>query len=196
MTEPERTPANSGEPASMKPRVGLAQVGWTFLQIGAVAFGGLGAALALLQRELVDRRGWLTARDISDALAFTKPLPGSTVVQVVAFVGWRVRGWPGTGIAALGFLAPSATLMIAAAALLAALPESRWLTDALAGLQVAVVGLLASAMWQLARSEARGVFLSLMLLAAFAIGLVLNAAAVVVLAGIVGALVRPEPHRG
>ena len=57
------------------------------LQLGAVAFGGLGATLTLLQREPVGRRDWLEAREPEDALAFTKPLPGSTIVQVVALLG-------------------------------------------------------------------------------------------------------------
>ena len=61
-----------------------------FLRLGALAFGGLGAAIALIDRDLVERRGWATAEDVRAALAFTKPLPGSTVVQVVAFLGWRL----------------------------------------------------------------------------------------------------------
>jgi chromate transporter len=64
---------------------------WTlarvFLRIGATAFGGLGAALALVERELVAKRAWLTAADVTESLTYTKLLPGSTVVQVVAYLG-------------------------------------------------------------------------------------------------------------
>jgi len=52
---------------------GLSVLGWALLCIGAVAFGGLGATLALLRRELVERRGWLRPSDTTDALAYTKP---------------------------------------------------------------------------------------------------------------------------
>ena len=76
-------------------RPGLPTLGWALLRIGAVAFGGLGATLALLQRDLVGRRAWLRSSDVAEALAYTKPLPGSTVVQVVTFLGWRLGGWPG-----------------------------------------------------------------------------------------------------
>jgi len=76
-------------------RPGLPSLGWAFLRTGAFAFGGLGATLALLQRDLVDRRGWLRASDVSEALALHQPLPGSTVVQAVTFLGWRMGGWPG-----------------------------------------------------------------------------------------------------
>lgn len=172
-------------------RPSLPLLGWMLLRLGAVAFGGLGATLALLQRELVDQRGWLAARDVSEALAFTKPLPGSTVVQVIAFLGWRLRGWPaGALVATVAFLAPSVTLMIAAAALSLALPDAPWVHGALTGVQVTVVGLLGAAMWRLARSEARGRALALVLLVSAVAGLAVNAAVVVIAAGLLGVAVE------
>lgn len=173
----------------------LPALGLTHLKLGAVAFGGLGAALTLLQRELVEKRGWLQASDLSDALAFTKPLPGSTVVQVVAFLGWRLRGWSGAILATLAFLVPSFGLMVLAAAISASLPNALWVEGALTGVQVAVVGLLAAAMWKLAQSEAKGRNLTLVLLAAFAVGLVLNAALVVIAAGLLGVLLTERGER-
>ena len=77
----------------------LLQVGWVFLRIGSVAFGGLGAALALIQREFVERRRVLTAADVTEALTYTKLLPGSTVVQVVSYLGFRLHGWTGSALA-------------------------------------------------------------------------------------------------
>jgi len=68
-------------------------LGWVFLRIGTVAFGGLGAALALVERELVAKRAWLTAADLTEALTYTKLLPGSTVVQVVSGVGHMRLCW-------------------------------------------------------------------------------------------------------
>jgi chromate transport protein ChrA len=60
-----------------------------------------------LRRELVERRGWLQPSEITEALAYTKPLPGSTVVQVVTFLGWRVDNWPGVIVATVAFLFPA-----------------------------------------------------------------------------------------
>lgn len=158
------------------------------LRLGSVAFGGLGAALGLLDRDLVRRRGWLQPSDLAEALAYTKPLPGSTVVQVVAFLGWRLRGWRGALFGAAAFVGPAAVVMILAAAASAQLPEASWVRGALDGVQVAVVGLLAAAMWRLAGSEARGLLLRAALVAGFALGLVVNAALVVVGIGLAGAL--------
>jgi len=196
-TMPEVRSSASGEPAEAHPPRNasssasptLAALAWSLLSLGAVAFGGLGAALALLQRRLVDQRGWLRSRDITDALAFTKPLPGSTVVQVTAFLAWRLRGWRGAALGSIAFIAPAATLMIAAAAASAQLPDAPWVSGALTGIQVAVTGLLVAAMWRLARGEARGRLLAGVLAAGFILGLVVNAALVVVGLGLVGALV-------
>ena len=176
-------------------RPGLPALGWALLGIGAVAFGGLGATLALLQRDLVGRRAWLQSSDLTEALAYTKPLPGSTVVQVVTFLGWRLGGWPGAIVATVMFLLPALVLMTAAAAAVFALPDAAWARGALTGLQVAVVGLLAAALWRLARSEAGSVSLMAVLLAAFITGLFVNAALVVAAAGAIGvALDRMQHH--
>jgi chromate transporter len=165
-------------------------IGWVLLRTGAVAFGGLGATLALLQRNLVAGRAWLRASDITEALAYTKPLPGSTVVQVVTFLGWRLGGWPGAIVATGMFLLPALTIMTGAAAAVFALPDAPWVRGGLTGLQVAVVGLLAAALWRLARSEAGAGPLMIVLLTAFVAGLFTNAAIVVAMAGVIGVAVE------
>jgi chromate transporter len=170
-------------------RPGLPSLGWAFLRIGAFAFGGLGATLALLQRDLVDRRGWLRSSDVTEALAYTKPLPGSTVVQVMTFLGWRMGGWAGAIVATIAFLLPALALMTAAAAAVLALPDAPWVRGALTGLQIAVVGLLGAALWHLARSEAGSGLLVIVLISAFAGGLFINAALVVAAAGAIGVAV-------
>jgi chromate transporter len=185
-------PGSTARP-TQRPRLPL--LGWALLRMGAVAFGGLGATLALLQRDLVGRRGWLRPSDMTEALAYTKPLPGSTVVQVVTFVGWRLGGWPGAIIATVMFLLPALAMMTVTAAAVFALPDTAWVRGALTGLQIAVVGLLAAALWRLARSEAGTVPLMAVLLAAFGLGLFINAAFVVGTAGVIGVVLdRMKRH--
>jgi chromate transporter len=178
------------------PKPGLRVLGWELLRLGAFAFGGLGATLVLLQRGLVDRRQWLQQSDISEALAFTKALPGSTGIQVVAYLGWRLRGWPGALVAAVAFIAPATVLMITLAAASLALPDQPLVRGALTGVQVGVIGLLAAGMWRLARSEAKGAMLTAVLLASCVLGFFVHAVMVVVGAGLVGALVGAERRDG
>src|SRR5438128_11277529 len=110
------------------PQCSLLTLVGVFLRIGALAFGGLGAALALIEHELVTKRRCLTEADITAALTYTKLLPGSTVVQVVAYVGYVLGGWRGSALATVAFVVPSALLMLVLAAAyveVAGLPEVR-----------------------------------------------------------------------
>ena len=108
MVQPDLVP-DAGFRPNVRPD--LITLGWALLRIGAFAFGGLGATLSLLNRDLVKRRGWVGSSDVSEALAYTKPLPGSTVVQVVTFLGWRIGGWPAAIVATVMFLAPALVIM-------------------------------------------------------------------------------------
>lgn len=178
------------------PLVRTRDVWWVLLRLGAVAFGGLGPALALLDRELVVRRGWLTSADVRDALTYTKPLPGSTVVQAVTFLGWRLSGMRGALVATAGFLLPAALLMTAAAAGTAALPDAAWVRGALLGLQVAVVGLLGHATFGLLSKEAGTPALAAVAAGAAVAAVFVNAAAVVAAAGLFGVAVDRRRRRG
>ena len=170
-------------------------LGLLLLKLGAMAFGGLGATLALLQRQIMDERGWLKESDISEGLAFTRALPGSTGIQLVAYLGWRLRGWPGALITATAFIAPATLLMILAAAFSLALPEEPAVNRALIGLQVGVVGLLAASMWRFARGEAKDGRRMAVLLACTVLGFFINAAIVVAAAGTIGVLATKEDGR-
>ncbi len=172
--------------ATLPARPALISLSWALLRIGTVAFGGLGVTLSLLERDLVKARGWLQSGDVAAALAFTKPLPGSTGVQVVTFLGWRMGGWPGAILATVAFLLPAFAIMTLAAAAVLALPDAPWVRGGLTGLQVAVVGILAGACWRLVRSEATSGLLRVLVLAGFAAGFFVNAAVVVVAAGVLG----------
>ena len=183
--------------SSERPReaVGLFVLGWVLLRLGAAAFGGLGATLSLLQRRLVDERGWLQQSDVSEGLAFTRALPGSTGIQLVAYLGHRLCGWPGALVAAVSYIAPATLLMILAAAFSLALPDHPAVDRALTGLQVGVVGLLAASMWQLARSEAKDTARMAVLLVCTVLGFFVNAVLIIAAAGMVGALTAKREAR-
>lgn len=65
-------------------RAPMRTLGWSFLRIGAIAYGGLGTTLALIERELVTKRGLLTPAEVTEALTYTHLLPGSTGPQAIA----------------------------------------------------------------------------------------------------------------
>lgn len=168
--------------------VSSAPLAWIFLRIGALAFGGLGATLALIERELVGRRGWMSAEALTEALTYTKLLPGSTVVQVVAYLGWRLGGWTGSAAATAAFLLPSATLMVALSygyTQLACLPA---VASGGRGMLAVVVGLLLVALYRLGQPVLRTPLGIVVAVAAFVIvaSFQVHAAWVVLGAGVVG----------
>jgi chromate transporter len=178
---------------SEKSRPGLLPLGVELFRLGALAFGGLGVTLSLLQRQIVERDKWIQQSDISEALAFTKALPGSTGIQVVAYLGWKMRGWPGAIVASTAFISPAAVLMIAVAAGSLALPDTSWVRGALTGLIIGVIGLLLAAMWRLARGEAKNPILVVVILVAALLGFFTHAVVIVIGAGLIGALLNKEP---
>jgi chromate transporter len=163
-------------------------IGWVFLKIGTTAFGGLGAALAIIERELVDRRQVLSSDDVTEALTYTKLLPGSTVVQVVSYLGYKLGGWPGSALATVAFVLPSAAMMMILAAGYIAATVLPNLGPAINGLTAAVIGLLLATAYRLGRSNIRNPLTGIITIGAFlsAILLGINAAFIVIAAGLVG----------
>jgi chromate transporter len=165
------------------------------LRMGAFAFGGMGSTLALLRSEFGARRGWITDQDVAEALAITQTLPGSTGVQVVAFLGWKLCGWPGALIAPFSFVTVPAAMMVVASAAVAALPDIAAVRGAMIGIQIAIVGILAANMLKMARSTAKGRILSAVLIGGLVIGALSSAAVAVLAMGFLGALLALRNER-
>jgi len=175
--------------------VTLGNLAFALLRMGAFAFGGMGSTLALLRSELGEKRGWITDADIAEALAIVQTLPGSTGVQVVAFLGWKLRGWPGALIAPFSFVVVPALMMVAASAAISALPDAPAIRGALLGVQIAIVGILAANMLKMAKSTAKGRTLTIVLIAGLALGALVSAALAVVALGAFGALLALRADR-
>ncbi len=188
----------SNPPPAAVHRLPLGHLGWLFLRIGATAFGGLGAGLALIERDLVEKRRLLTSEDVTEALTYTKLLPGSTVIQVVSYLGYKLGGWPGSALATAAFVLPSAVLMLLLASLYGAVTQMPGVGPAVNGLTASVVGLLLSATYRLGKANIKGPLTMTLALLAFAAGafLGLHAALIVVAAGLVGVVCLSPPRPG
>lgn len=163
-----------------------------FLKIGFQGFGGLSAVLSLLTHDLVERRGWLSEAEVTEALTYTKLLPGSTVVQVVAYLGWKLRGLRGGLAATAAFLLPAFLVMLIFAVGYCSLKPVAGSKMALSGLTAAVVGILVLTTWKLGRKNITGfggVVVALVSLIA-SIRFSVNPAVIVVAAGLWGVLAK------
>jgi chromate transporter len=171
------------------------RLGWVFLRIGATAFGGLGTTLVLIEHELVTKRGLLTPIEVTQALTYTKLLPGSTGPQAIAYLGYRLGGWSGSALATAAFLFPSALLMVLLAAAYGVTTALPAMGPAINGLTAAVVGLLLATTYRLGQSNIKEPVTWAIALMAFAAGsfLVISAALIVAAAGLLGMILLSPP---
>jgi chromate transporter len=170
----------------------LPQLWWQFIKIGLAAFGGLGVTLSLVERYLVTDRHVLTTEDVTESLTYTKLLPGSTGVQVVGYLGYRLRGWPGAALATSAFLLPAFLLMLVLSMLYEEITAGMGsaASPAIRGLTSAVVGILVATIYRLAKPTVTTVMGGVVAIAACALGIALriNPAWLVLAAGILGIL--------
>ena len=165
----------------------------TWLMIGATGFGGPAGQVAILHRELVERRRWLDEDEFLAALRVCMLLPGPEAQQLATYAGWRRGGLAGGLLAGTLFVLPGAALVTALAWLHAAGGTSPLVAAAFAGTRPAVVALVALAAWRIGRKSLRSppaVVIMLAALAALASGVTFPL--VVLAAGLVGVIVLPE----
>jgi len=124
----------------------------SFLKIGTVGFGGGLAVIAQIRTLAVRQRRWVTEQDFASGFALAQSLPGTAAGNIATYVGLRLRGWRGAGVAITGFILPSMLMMIVLAILyrrLRYLPD----TDRLfIGLNAAVVALIIVTAWRMGRN--------------------------------------------
>lgn len=131
--------------------VSLGQLFWSFLKIGAVLYGSGYVLLAFVRNEFVVRLGWLTDRQLLDAIAIGQLTPGP-VFTTATFVGYLVAGGPGAALATAGIFLPSFIFVAAVNPLIPLLRRSPWMGGFLDGVNVAALGLMAAVLWELGRA--------------------------------------------
>lgn len=120
----------------------LTELGWFFFKAGALTFGGGLGMLAFIQEQVVHQWHWLTPQEFLDGLALGQLTPGPVMV-VTTYVGYKVAGLVGAGLAATASYAPSFLLMLTLLPLFERVRRLRWLTAAMHGVGPAVCGVFA-----------------------------------------------------
>ena len=96
-----------------------------WIRLGFVSFGGPAGQIAILHREVVERRRWLGEREFTDALNFCMLLPGPEALQLAIYLGWKLHGIRGGLVAGLGFIGPAIVLLLGLSWLYARLAACR-----------------------------------------------------------------------
>ena len=169
----------------------------TFLQMGAVTFGGGYAMLPIIRREVVEKRGWATEEELADYYALGQCTPGIIAVNTSTFVGYRCAGIPGGILATLGFVTPALVIISVIAALIVGFAEYPAVQNAFAGIRVCVSVLIINAvitLWKKSVTDLPSLLICLCVAAASML-LDISPVLLVLLSGAAGILIQKTKLR-
>lgn len=118
----------------------------TFGKIGCLSFGGPAAQIALMHKELVEGRKWLSEKEFLSGLSFCMLLPGPEAMQLATYAGWRMRGWWGGLLAGLLFVLPGAALILVLGAVYISYGDVPLVQTLFLGVKAAVLAIVIEAL--------------------------------------------------
>ncbi len=131
----------------------LAALFFSFLGLGATAFGGL--VMMVYVKDLAMRKGWLDSETFNDGAVMCQALPGATVMMAVAYVGLKTRGVLGAWLSYFAFVFPCSCGMLVLSILYSKSHSLPQIVSALSGLQVIVVAIMGTATFKWSKDVAR-----------------------------------------
>lgn len=164
----------------------------TFFKIGAFTFGGGYAMIPLIEREMVEGKGWINREDIVDILAVSQSLPGAIAINSATFIGYKIAGMAGAISATLGVILPSVIVITVIASVFVAFKENMIVQKVFAGIRSAVVALIAVAAWNIGKSSIKDAIGLIIAIGAFIASVIFDIHAIyIILGGIVlGLIIR------
>lgn len=122
-----------------------------FLRLGTLGFGGPIALVGYMQRDLVERRGWISEQEYKEGLTLAQLAPGPLAAQLAIYLGWVRARTHGATLVALAFIWPSFFMVLVLSALYLRYGGLDWIQGAFYGIGAAVIAILARSAYKLAR---------------------------------------------
>jgi chromate transporter len=161
LPEPFAATEDSQRQTSVAPRSSLLELARLFLKLGAVAFGGPPAHIAMMEDEVVSRRGWLTREEFLDFLGATNLIPGPNSTEMAIHVGRARAGWPGLLIAGCSFILPASIMVSALAWAYVRFGSLPQVAGVLYGVKPIVIALIVQAVFKLGKSAVKSAWLAI-----------------------------------
>ena len=128
------------------------QLFWTYLKIGTFTIGGGYVMLSMIEREVVERKGWIDRDEFMNMIALAQAAPGLIAVNSAIFIGWRIGGWRGVIATVLGAVLPSFLIILAIAMLFQDYKDYPAVEAIFKGIRPAVVALIAAPLCRMAKN--------------------------------------------
>ena len=146
----------------------------TFAKVGVMTFGGGMAMLPILQREVVENKGWATDEELVDYFAIGQCTPGIIAVNTATFIGSKHRGSLGAAAATLGVVTPSLVIILLIASILDQFAHYPAVIHAFAGVRVSLAVLIVNTVYHLFKSNVKGNIAVIIAVAAFLLVAILS----------------------
>lgn len=139
----------------------------TFLKIGAFTFGGGYAMIPLVEKEVAEKKNWITNDDILEIIAIAESTPGPIAINTATFVGYKIAGFLGALLSTVGVVLPSFLIIAAVSVVLrefGSLPTVRY---AFFGIRAGVLALIIKALWSMYKQSPKGTVSYIVISASF-----------------------------
>ncbi len=143
----------------------LWQLNWLFLQLGITSFGGPAAHIAMMEREVVEKRNWLDRTQFLDLLGATNLIPGPNSTELAIHLGYDYAGWAGLVVAGVSFILPAFVITLAFAITYQQFNTLPAFTALLYGIKPVVVAIIFDASWRLGKKAVKNRFLAILAIA-------------------------------
>lgn len=130
----------------------------TFFKVGAFTIGGGYAMIPIIQKEVVDKKNWIKEEEFLDAIAISQGSPGPIAVNISIYTGHRIKGVKGALVCSLGAILPSFLIILLLATVFFQYRNNPLIERVFLGIRPAVVALIASAVYKLAKASEFGYF--------------------------------------
>lgn len=140
-----------------------------FAKIGSFTIGGGLAMMPMIQKELIEKRKWMTEEELLDYYAVGQSTPGIVAVNVSTFVGYKQFGIPGGFIATLGMITPSIAIIMIIATFINSIQDYPYVQKALKGINVAVAALLTKVVVTFVKKSVKNVIAAVGMILAFGV---------------------------
>lgn len=168
----------------------------TFAKVGIMTFGGGYAMLPILQREVVEKKGWVSDEELTDYFAVGQCTPGIIAVNTATFVGYKRHGVAGGIVATLGVALPSLVIITALAGVIDRFSDLVWVQHAFAGIRACVCVLIFNAVIKLGKSAIKDKWGVIIFLAVLACALFTNLSPVILVLAAAAAGILLQSLRG
>ncbi len=129
----------------------LSQLLGYFLRLGTLGFGGPIALAGYMQRDLVERRRWISKQDYVEGLALAQLAPGPLAAQLAIYLGWVRSGVLGATLVSFAFVLPSFVMVLALSVLYVRFGGLPWMQGLFYGIGAAVIAIIARSALKLVR---------------------------------------------